>query len=39
MAVIDLPIENDLWGVFVTPDGTVRACGNDGMCIRIVNEE
>ena len=37
--VIDLPIENDLWGVFVTPDGTVRACGNDGMCIRVVNEE
>ncbi|RWO01968.1 hypothetical protein [Mesorhizobium sp.] len=36
---INLPIENDLWGVFVTPDGVVRACGNDGTCIRVVNEE
>jgi hypothetical protein len=36
---IDLPIEDDLWGVFVTPDGVIRAAGNNGTCIRIVDEE
>lgn len=36
---VDVPIEDDLWGVFVTAGGVVRACGNNGTCIRIENEE
>lgn len=36
---IGLPVENDLWGVYVSPDGTIRACGNDGTCIRLVDSE
>jgi hypothetical protein len=36
---LDIPIEDDLWGVFVTAGGVVRAAGNHGTCIRLFNEE
>jgi hypothetical protein len=36
---VELPLENELWGVFVTSDGRVRAAGDGGTCIEIVDEE
>lgn len=36
---IDLPMEDDLWGVHVTPSGVIRVAGNNGTCLRIFNEE